>query len=222
MNIYLEIGQKKVFAAALDWPGLARPGRDQPTALQSLYDYAPRYAHILQSTNLDFHAPADPTAFTIIERLPGDATTDFGALGAIPSADTQPVTDDDLQRFQILLHAYWQAFDATVQNAIGRELRKGPRGGGRELDAIIEHVLGADASYLSSLGWKFKQPKDASLTEQLPQLRQAILEGLAASIRGEIPPTGPRGGLRWPPRYFIRRSAWHLLDHLWEIQDRLL
>ncbi len=22
-------------------------------------------------------------------------------------------------------------------------------------------------------------------------------------------------------RYFVRRTAWHVLDHLWEIEDRL-
>lgn len=222
MNIYLEIGRKKTFASALDWPGLARPGRDEPTALQSLHDYLPRYQQIIQSTNLPFQPPADPTAFTIIERLPGDATTDFGAPSMIPSADTTPLIADDLQRFQTLLQAYWQALDTTIQNATGRELRKGPRGGGRELQAIVGHLLESDAAYLRQLGWQFKLPKDANQTDQRHQLRQAILEGLAASQRGEISPTGPRGGLRWPPRYYIRRSAWHLLDHLWEIEDRLL
>jgi hypothetical protein len=222
MNIYLEIGRKKTFASALDWPGLARPGRDQTTALQSLFDYAPRYQQILQSTNLNFQPPADPTTFHIVERLTGNAATDFGVLDMHPSTDANPIDDSDLKRFQTLLEAYWQAFDTAVEKATGHELRKGPRGGGRELEGIVEHTLDADSSYLASLGWKFKKPKDANLTEQLRQLRQAILEGLAASARGEIDPKGPRGGLRWPPRYYVRRSAWHLLDHLWEIEDRVM
>ena len=58
-----------------------------------------------------------------------------------------------------------------------------------------------------------------SLSEQR-RLRDAVLAGLAAAARSEIPARGPRGGLRWRPRYFVRRVAWHLLDHAWEIEDR--
>jgi hypothetical protein len=38
---------------------------------------------------------------------------------------------------------------------------------------------------------------------------------------GELPDFGPRGGERWPALFAIRRSAWHALDHAWEIEDRL-
>ncbi len=120
------------------------------------------------------------------------------------------------------MKACWQAFDEAVRQAAGKELRKGPRGGGRHTEAIIEHVLGAESGYLSAVGWKHRQDDEASLTEQLTQTRQAILKALAAATRGEIPEQGPRGGLRWTPRYFVRRVAWHVLDHAWEIEDRLL
>jgi hypothetical protein len=26
----------------------------------------------------------------------------------------------------------------------------------------------------------------------------------------------------WTPRRFVRRTAWHLFDHLWEIEGRLI
>ena len=29
------------------------------------------------------------------------------------------------------------------------------------------------------------------------------------------------GGERWPALFAVRRSAWHALDHAWEIEDRL-
>jgi hypothetical protein len=48
------------------------------------------------------------------------------------------------------------------------------------------------------------------------------LTSLEAAARGELPRVGPRGGLRWTPRFYVRYSAWHILDHAWEIEDRLL
>jgi hypothetical protein len=88
------------------------------------------------------------------------------------------------------------------------------------LEGVIQHVLGAEAGYLGALGWKLKKSTETDPAETLAQTRQAILEGLEASVRGDIPARGPRGGLRWPPRYFVRRAAWHILDHVWEIEDR--
>ena len=222
ITIYLEIGQKKTFAGAIEWPGWCRAGRDEAAAIQALLVVGPRYGRILQPTNISFQAPTDSGAFAIVERLVGNATTDFGAPDAAPASDIAPFDENDLRRYEALLPAYWQAFDTAVQSAMGKELRKGPRGGGRELEKIMEHVLGADASYLRQLAWKHKVNSDASPNDELKRIRPAILEALAAAARGELPQQGPRGGKLWPPRYFIRRSVWHLLDHAWEIEDRIV
>ena len=120
-----------------------------------------------------------------------------------------------------LLEAGWNAFDRGVKSASGRQLRKGPRGGGRSVDAIVEHVRGAEAGYLSGLGWPFKSNEPGRAAAALKRTRAAVLDGLAASVRGEIAATGPRGGKRWTGRFFVRRLAWHTIDHLWEIEDRL-
>jgi hypothetical protein len=45
-EVYLEVGQKKIFAGALDWPGWCRSGRDEEAALATLVEYAPRYSKI--------------------------------------------------------------------------------------------------------------------------------------------------------------------------------
>ncbi len=222
IDVYLEIGKKRAFAGAIDWPGWCRSGRDQASALQALFDYGPRYARVLRAAPLGFQAPAAASALAVVERLEGNATTDFGAPDLAPSGDAQPVDDAGLQRFQALLEACWQAFDATVRAAIGKELRKGPRGGGRDLDGIVQHVLGGDEGYLGRLGWKLEKGGEAGPDEALRQTRQAILEALASAARRQAPPRGPRGGLRWTPRYFVRRLAWHVLDHAWEIEDRAL
>jgi hypothetical protein len=70
------------------------------------------------------------------------------------------------------------------------------------------------------LGWKSVKADGDGPEQELARTRQAILDALAASARGEMAPRGPRGGLRWTPRYFVRRVAWHVLDHAWEVEDR--
>jgi hypothetical protein len=222
MDVYLEIGKKRTFAGAIDWPGWCRSGRDEPSALQALSDYGPRYARVLHNTRLGFKAPDDISAFTVTERMAGNATTDFGAPDIAPSSDIEPVNSAELQRLQRILKACWRTFDADVRAAEGKALRTGPRGGGRELEGIIQHVLGGDAGYLSQVGLKLQQGDAGGLDKQLNETRQAILKALTSSARGEIPARGPRGGVRWSPRYFVRRVAWHVLDHAWEIEDRVL
>jgi hypothetical protein len=222
VDVYLEAGAKRTFAGALDWPGWCRSGRDEASALQALLAYAPRYARVLQSTRLGFQAPRDESVFVVRERLEGNATTDFGAPGMAPSSDARPVDEAERVRLEKLLKACWRGFDQAIEAATGRPLRTGPRGGGRDLESIVEHVLGADASYTSQVGWRISRSDSVDREAQLEQARQAMLQALTASARGEIAPSGPRCGLRWSARYFVRRVAWHTLDHLWEIEDRLL
>lgn len=216
LDVYLEVGQKRVFAGALDWPGWCHSGRDEESALQALLEYGPRYAQVLHAADMRFKAPSRVSDFVVVERLKGNATTDFGAPGLAPSADAEQVSPAQRKRLEKILQACWQALDESIKAARGKTLRKGPRGGGRELDGILRHVLEAEAGYLNQLGGKL--PKEQ--IGELEPTRQAILETLAASARGEIPSKGPRGGLRWSPRYFVRRAAWHTLDHAWEIEDR--
>lgn len=220
IDVYLEVGQKRVFAGALDWPGWCRSGKDEDSALQALFEYRPRYARLLSRARLGFKAPKRLSDLVVVERLKGNATTDFGAPGIAPSVDEGPVNDKELKRFKKLLKACWRAFDQAVEAADGKTLSTGPRGGGRQLDGILQHLLDSDTGYLNTLGWKFQRDTKDDSSNQLELLREAILDGLAASAQGEIPATGPRGGKRWRPRYFVRRLAWHVVDHVWEIEDR--
>ncbi|MCG8349997.1 MAG: hypothetical protein MI924_19705 [Chloroflexales bacterium] len=87
----------------------------------------------------------------VVKRCTGNANTDFGAPDTAPPSDAGPVDAAELHRFEILLTAYWQAFDTAVQWVNGKGLRKGPRGGGRDLTGIVQHVLGDDAGYLARL-----------------------------------------------------------------------
>lgn len=218
ISVYLEVGSQRTFAAALDWPGWCRAGRDESAALAALLAVAPRYARVLHAASIDFQVPSAVSAFEVTERLKGNATTDFGAPGQVPSSDSHPLGDKELRRLQSILQACWRDFDTTVAEAAGVVLRLGPRGGGRPLDGIVAHVREAEKSYLSSLGGKVLPTE--GLQPSLESIRQDILHALEASARGEIAARGPRGGIRWSPRYFTRRAAWHILDHVWEIEDR--
>lgn len=213
---------KRTFAGAIDWPGWCRSGRDEQSALQALFEYGPRYARVLRPARLGFQAPAEASAFVVIERLKGNTTTDFGAPNIALASDAKSIGEAELQRFQKLLKACWRAFDAITRAASGKALRKGPRGGGRDVEGIIQHLLGSDAGYLGGVGWKLKKDDEADLSQQLDQTRRAILDALVSAAYGEIPARGPQGGVRWTPRYFVRRVAWHVLDHAWEIEGRVL
>lgn len=222
INVFLEFGKKKIFAGGVDWPGWCRSGREEEKALQALFHYGPRYAHVLRNKEIEFQIPADVAGFVVTERHEGNATTDFGAPAVVLDIDRKPIAHTDFEHFKKMLQAFWWAFDRAVEQATGKELRKGPRGGGRDLDKIIDHVVEADRGYLTRLAWKQRKESRENQTEELARTRGAILGALEDAVDGKLPERGPRGGIIWPARYFIRRVAWHVLDHTWEIEDRIL
>jgi hypothetical protein len=216
LRVYLEVGQKKVFAVALEWVGLARSAKTEDEALQTLLDYAPRYKTSMGGTAKEFEVPAGVNALKVVERLEGNATTDFGAPGVIPDADRQEIVGDALDNALSLLGAAWHAFDVSVRLGGGRALApSGPRGGGRTLERMQEHVREADEGYTSAVGGR------AGSGAPWSQVQERFVDAVRARAAGELPDVGPRGGQRWPALYAIRRSAWHSLDHAWEIEDRL-
>ena len=214
MRVYLEVG-RKTFASAVEWPGWSRGGKTEDRALTSLLAYGKRYAAAVGVTlaRLDARTPAD---VEIVERLEGNATTDFGAPGVVPEIDRRPVSGERLDEMIELLRASWRTFEKAAAKATGKALGPaGPRGGGRTLDGIARHVAEADAAYLSAVGGRVTAGSPWSATQE------AFVVSLHARARGELPEVGPRGGKRWPAPFAIRRAAWHALDHAWEIEDRL-
>ena len=216
--VSVERGTTRVFACAIDWPSWCRSGRDEDAALDALFASAKRYERV--AGKLGFVAPKVRSDLDVTERHTGNATTDFGAPGIPAKSDLAPVSEKELARLAALLDAGWRAFDASVTAARGKTLAKGPRGGGRSLDKIVDHVRDAEAGYLSGLGWPFKPDPKQSRGQRLAATRRAVLEGMTASAHGEIAAKGPRGGVRWKPRFFARRLGWHTIDHAWEIEDR--
>jgi hypothetical protein len=219
-DVYIERGSKRVFAGALDWPGWCRSGKDEPAALQALVDYGPRYARAVRGTRPAFRAPKRVSSLTVVEGLTGDATTDFGAPAVAPRDDARPIDRRELARFRSLLEASWAALDRAAKAAKGVRLRRGPRGGGRALDAIVEHVLAAETSYVRKLAATPPKVDEGHARAATREIRGSVLEALERAVTEGVPKKGPRGGAFWKPRFFVRRTAWHALDHAWEIEDR--
>jgi hypothetical protein len=211
-RVYLEVGTKRVFACSVDWPGWCRPGRDEDVALSALASYAARYAPVAAAAGIPFdEAMADE--LDVVEKVPGDTTTNFGAPSQVPGLDAEPLTADEARRQAALVAGAWSVLDAVAAGAPGR-LRKGPRGGGRDRDPMLEHVLGAETAYARKIGVRHRQPA-LDDTASIKALRGDILDCLQAARAGTSPV--PNG---WPPRYAARRIAWHVLDHAWEIEDK--
>ena len=208
--VYIESGDKKVFACAIDFPGWCRSGRDEASALEALAGYAPRYAEVAKRAEAAF--PSKPE-FEVVERIKGKGATDFGIPHEIPEADAAPLTARQAARQVALMEAAWALLD-KVARSTPAELRKGPRGGGRDRDKMLDHVLGAEAAYARQIGIKHPQPELGD-TRAVKALRKDIAEALRGASDGS--PLRDKG---WPPRYALRRITWHVLDHLWEMQDR--
>jgi hypothetical protein len=217
VEVYLELGTKRVFAAAVEWPGWCRGGRDEAAAIEALLAYRERYAEAVGAAGGKLPTPATAKGLRIIERLSGGAGTDFGVPGNVPRLDEAATSDKELERLVELHAACWRTLKRVAARAKGHQLEPaGPRGGGRSVAKIDEHVAGAEAAYIASIGVRYGGAADDDTA-----LRREFVAALRERAAGNLPERGPRGGRRWPARYAVRRSCWHLLDHAWEIEDRL-
>ena len=208
LRVVLEVAPKRTFASALDWPGWSRGAKTEEAAVEALLAYAPRYAAVARRAKVAFPARH---SVEIVERLDGGGSTEFGVPGAAAAAESDPLSTAELARLTTLLEAAWATFDAAARQAKGANLRLGPRGGGRQLPKVIEHVHDADGGYLHQLGTKASKVADP---------RAAFVQALTARATDQPLPNPSRVRKPWSPRYAARRSAWHALDHAWEIEDR--
>ena len=210
VEVVIEAGDRKVFASALEWPGWSRSAKTRDEAIERLLQYGSRYAPVARLAKQDF-----PEAFEVevAQRLPGGSGTDFGVPSRIHEADTKRVTAAGAKRIAALVEAAWTTFDRVAAGAPA-QLRKGPRGGGRDRDKMVRHVIESDWYYARELGIKAKQPEPGD-RDAVDTSRKAVLEILGRPSDGK-----PLAGRSWTQRYAARRIAWHALDHAWEMQDR--
>jgi hypothetical protein len=212
LEIGQEAGDKRVFAWVIDWPGWCRGAKTVEAVHQALLAYAPRYAAAADAAGLELPG-LEGVDLDVIESVGGGSGTDFGVPSAIIDDDRRPVSTAQAERLASLVEAAWTVFDDVAAGAPA-SLRKGPRGGGRDRDKMIGHVVGADHAYAHEIGLRGPEtdPADRSAVEAE---RAAMLEVLRQPSDGS-----PLADRRWPLRYAVRRIAWHALDHAWEMEDR--
>jgi hypothetical protein len=212
-RVMVELGKKKAVAVALDWPGWNRSGRSEAEALQVLAAYRPRYAKVAKLAGLaeEFRAAGD---MAVVERLAGTGMTDFYGLSfRSTESEHEPISDAACERRIALLRASWTYFD-DVASRVSAELRKGPRGGGRDRDKIVRHANGAEiVEFARKVG--VNTPLDA---RERPDDLRAHREAFCTAIRDYNARAAP--ARTWTVQFVIRHAAYHMLDHAWEMEDR--
>ncbi len=208
-DIYIELAGRKAIAWSLEWPGWCRIRKSEEEAVQALIETEARYRIIAQRARLDF-APDD---LVIIERVPGDSNTAWGVPSVLVVADTRPIDALTASRNVALLRAAWDVL-AEVVAASPAELRKGPRGGGRDRDGIWRHVVEAERVYARKIGVRHK-PFEMNDLGALNVMLAEVVAVLSKPSSGEPLISGG-----WNASYAVRRMAWHVVDHIWEIEDR--
>jgi hypothetical protein len=217
IRVTLEIGPKgkKVVAVAPDWPGLERGGRTGEEAIERLRSYMPRYAQVAKLAEMDAEFDTIKNV-DVVEQYPGTGSTDFWGISfAFSSLDKQDITGDELERELTLMQACWAFFD-DVRGRVSPEMQKGPRGGGRDRDRIVRHTFAAEQDWAKSVG--VLAPDGALLTgEGLKAYREAYYHAIRLyHSQGQW--AGTRA--KKPLRFLIRHTAFHTMDHAWEMEDK--
>ena len=214
VRVMVERGKKKrSVAVAFDWPGWDRSGKTEEAALEVLEAYRSRFAPVAARAGLadEFTAAGD---LEVVERLPGIGMTDFYGLSGVPAGlEHDQLSEVDCERKIALLQASWAYLDETAAR-VSPELRKGPRGGGRERDEIVRHVVGweiIDLSHKVGVVFPLETREDP---EALRAYRHAFVDGIRDHNARGVPARS------WTVQFLVRRCAWHMLDHAWEMEDR--
>ena len=213
-RVTLEIGPKgkKVVAVAPDWPGLERGAKTGEDAIERLRSYIPRYSQVAKLAEMDAEFDTIKN-INVVEQYPGTGSTDFWGISfAFSSIDKQGMSGDELERELTLMQACWAFFD-DVRRRVSAEMQKGPRGGGRDRDRIVRHIFANEQDWAKGLG--VHTPDDAMLTGKGLKAHRAAY---CHAIR-DYHSQGKLAG-KWPLRYLIRHTAFHTLDHAWEMEDK--
>ena len=214
LRVILEVGKKRTVAGATDWPGLDRSGKSEDEALARLSSYLARYAGVAKRAGLADEFNRSQTV-EVIERVPGSGSTDYWGIAHVPSQiEREVLSAADLDQRLELVRAGWAYFD-DIGARVSPELRPGPRGGGWTRDEIIRHV-NANEPQQFSRKVEVRTPRDVVLTpDGLATHRQDYTDAIRAyNAAGKI------AGRTWPIQFLIRRTAHHVMDHAWEMEDR--
>jgi hypothetical protein len=214
LRVILELGKaRRIVAGAMDWPGLDRWGTSEEDALRKLRSYVPRYAPVAEGAGRAAAFPRTPDV-EVIERVPGSSSTDFWGIAHVPSqVEGGILSPADLERRLELLRACWAFFD-EVAARVPEDLVPAGRSGGRSRDRIIRHVYGTEPENFSRKV-EVRTPLDVVLTPTgLDSHREQYLDAIRAYNADARP------ARTWPIQFLLRRTAQHVMDHAWELEDR--
>jgi len=201
---------------SLDWSGWSRGGKSAEEALKTLEAYRDRYRPIAERAGLaaEFDA-AGP--LEVVEDRVGTGSTDFWGISFSPSSTEHgPMDDVEIERKLGLLRAAWAFFD-DVAVRVSPEMRRGPRGGGRMRDEIIRHVIRVESLDFARQVGVLEEDDGTALTPAgLRQHRQAFLAATRDYNAGKV----DHKMRSWTLPFLIRHSAFHTLDHAWEMEDK--
>jgi len=206
---------KRSVAFSLDWPGWSRGAKTAALALETLEAYRDRYRPVAglagMAREFDVAGPLE-----IVEDRVGPGSTDFWGISFAPSSTEHgPMSEAQFDRKISLLRAAWAYFDA-VAGRVSPEMRKGPRGGGRDRDRIISHTIRQESENFAS-GVGLRIPEEGAMTpDGLRQYRKDYVEAMRAYNAGEV----EKRMRSWTLPFLIRHSAFHTLDHAWEMEDK--
>jgi hypothetical protein len=207
--------EKRSVAFSLDWPGWNRGAKTAELALEALESYRPRYRPIAELAGLapEFDA-AGP--LEIVEDRVGTGSTDFWGISFSPSStEHEQLAEADLERRIQLLEAAWAYFDGVAAR-VTPAMRPGPRGGGRDRDHIIRHVLRVERlDFAKQVGILLEDDPTLTLGD-LRDHRAAYLDAMRAYNAGKV----AKKMRSWTLPFLIRHSAFHTLDHAWEMEDK--
>jgi hypothetical protein len=205
---------KKFVAFAVDWPGWSRGAKTPEEALTTLELYRHRYRRV--ATLARMTKEFDETGpLQVIEDRVGTGSTDFWGISFSPSSlELGAMDDKEFARKVKLLRACWSFFD-DVAARVSPEMRKGIRGGGRERDEIIRHTRGTEIElFAKKVGVRVAEGSGLS-GETLLAYREEYVAALRATHKGEGKPLRS-----WTLPFLIRHSAFHVMDHAWEMEDK--
>ncbi len=206
---------KKFVAFAVDWPGWSRGAKTADGALETLAAYRERYRPVAMRAGLG-RAFDDAGPLDVVEERVGTGSTDFWAISFSPSSlEQEPMDAAELERKLTLLQACWACFD-DVAARVSPEMRRGPRGGGRDRDTIIGHTIRVESEDFARKVGLVVPEHGALQPGALTPYRSAYLEAIRAYQRGEV----KRAMRSWTLAFLVRHSAYHTMDHAWEMEDK--
>jgi hypothetical protein len=206
---------KRTVAFALDWPGWSRGAKTDDLAVETLEAYRERYEPVADLAGLkDEFDACGP--LEIVEDKVGTGSTDFWGISFSPSStESDPMDAASMERGITILRGAWAFFD-SVAARVSAEMRKGPRGGGRSRDEIIRHQFRVESlDFAKQVGLQMADGPILS-GEALQQYREEFVAGMRAYNAGEV----ERRMRSWTLAFLIRHSAFHALDHAWEMEDK--